>query len=207
MTNEEFIKSISEDGEELRDVIGFEGIYIISNYGRAASLPRIINYSNGRHRPTKGRLLKLWNSSSPNEDGNYYKLITISQHNTLIKAFIHRLVAQHFIDNPYNCNMVDHIDGNPSNNHYSNLRWCTQLINMNNPVTKLRARKNTNHPKNHPSTSKPIVRISNDGEIKQYTSINEAVRDGFSRTEISRCCNKHTTFYRGYRWQFIKQSK
>lgn len=32
MTNEEFIKSISEDGEEWRDVVGFEGIYIISNY-------------------------------------------------------------------------------------------------------------------------------------------------------------------------------
>lgn len=59
MTNEEFIKSISKEGEEWRDVVGFEGIYIISNYGRAASLPRIINYANGRHRPTKGRLLKL----------------------------------------------------------------------------------------------------------------------------------------------------
>jgi hypothetical protein len=68
---------------------------------------------------------------------------------------------------------------------------------MNNPVSKLRARKNTNHTKNHPSTSKPIVRISNNGELKQYTSINDAVRDGFSRTGISRCCNKHTTFIGG----------
>lgn len=203
MTNEEFIKSISEEGEEWRDVIGYEGLYAISNYGRAISLPRIIEYSNGRHRPTKGRLLKLWNSSYSNEDGNYYKLITITTHNKPINEFIHRLVAKHFVDNPNNYNMVDHIDGNPSNNHYCNLRWCTQTINMNNPVAKKRSFKNQYHPKNHPSTSKPILRISDSGESVQYASINDASRDGYSRSKISCCCNGHIKKYKGYFWKFI----
>ncbi len=77
---------------------------------------------------------------------------------------------------------------------------------MSNPVAKARARKNQNHPKNHPSTSKPVIRISDNGEIKQYASTNEAVRDGFSRSQISRCCNNHMEKYHGYRWQFIEQS-
>ena len=77
---------------------------------------------------------------------------------------------------------------------------------MNNPISKERANKNQNHPKNHPSTSKPIMRISDDGDTKQYTSINEAARDGFTKSKISNCCNHHIEKYRGYRWQFIEQS-
>ena len=113
--------------------------------------------------------------------------------------FIHRLVAQYFVDNPDNYSMVDHIDGNPSNNHYSNLRWCTQAINMNNPVSKERSSRNQYHPMNHPSTSKPIVRISDNGDIEHYISMNEAARAGFSRSRISECCNGHVEKYKGYR--------
>ena len=69
---------------------------------------------------------------------------------------------------------------------------------MNNPVSKERARKNQNHPKNHPSTSKAIVRISLNGETKIYPSIHEAVRDGYNRGSISCCCNGHTASYKGF---------
>lgn len=44
----------------------------------------------------------------------------------------HRLVAEYYVPNPKpdEYNVVDHIDGNPFNNHYTNLRWCTQTMNM-----------------------------------------------------------------------------
>ena len=45
MTNEEFIKSISVEGEEWRDVVGFEGFYKVSNLGRIVSLAK--EYSTG----------------------------------------------------------------------------------------------------------------------------------------------------------------
>ena len=40
MTNEEFIKSISLDGEEWQDVPGYEGLYIASIFGRIVALNR-----------------------------------------------------------------------------------------------------------------------------------------------------------------------
>lgn len=43
---------------------------------------------------------------------------------------VHRLVALCYVENPYNYNEINHIDGNKNNNHYSNLEWCTHKQNM-----------------------------------------------------------------------------
>jgi hypothetical protein len=54
-----------------------------------------------------------------NSDG--YRVLTIDKK----KYYIHRLVAQCFIPNPLNLPMVNHIDGDRCNNHYTNLEWIT----------------------------------------------------------------------------------
>lgn len=44
--------------------------------------------------------------------------------------YAHRLVAETFLSNPHNFNIVNHIDGNKLNNNITNLEWTTQSDNM-----------------------------------------------------------------------------
>jgi len=44
--------------------------------------------------------------------------------------YVHRIVATAFIPNPHGLKTVDHIDGNPHNNHVSNLRWMSMSDNL-----------------------------------------------------------------------------
>ena len=45
-------------------------------------------------------------------------------------VYVHRLVGLYFIDNPYNKEQINHLDGVKSSNHYSNLEWATRSENM-----------------------------------------------------------------------------
>lgn len=56
---------------------------------------------------------------------NDYRLVRLNK-KTLS---VHRLVADAFCEKKDNYNLVDHIDKNPSNNHFSNLRWVDYSIN------------------------------------------------------------------------------
>jgi hypothetical protein len=42
---------------------------------------------------------------------------------------IHRLVALHYLPNPYEYSQINHKDGNKENNHKDNLEWCSQQMN------------------------------------------------------------------------------
>jgi len=58
-----------------------------------------------------------------NADG--YLKVQLSQHSKRVNAKIHRLVAQAFVANPNDYNVVNHLDGDKTNNAASNLEWTT----------------------------------------------------------------------------------
>lgn len=108
--------------EEWKDVLGFEGMYEISSYGRVRSLSRMVPsvMSKTGFRRMNGRIKKLGNHSAG------YKCITIGKSQTFL---VHRLVARAFHANPDNKPFVNHKDGNKANNQLENLEWSTRQEN------------------------------------------------------------------------------
>ena len=128
--------------EEWKAVVGYEGLYEVSNRGQVRSLDRVVPTRSGK-RFCKGKLLKHIRSSTPTK-GKFYNQVELrnGSEGGGSKA-IHRLVAQAFIpnDDPVNKNDVNHIDGNSLNNNIDNLEWCTPKENANDGIRSHRHRK------------------------------------------------------------------
>ena len=194
MTNEEFIQSIALEGEEWKDVVGFEGLYKVSSMGRMASMNKIVNHWRGS-RTIKPTLL----SFSVNKQGYYQTNLTKNHQRFYI--LVHRIVAEAFISNIENKPAIDHIDRNKLNNNVSNLRWCSLSENMHNPNTVEHCRS-INHPE-RPENYVPVVALINGVLIKQYPSIKDAVKDGFVHCAIVNVCAGRNKTHKGYQWMYL----
>ena len=177
-----------------KDIKGYEGLYQVSNFGRVKTLPRIIrNSSNGRYY-TKEKILKLGKQTTG------YLYVCLYKNNTHKTHRIHRLVAEAFIANPENKLQVNHIDGNKTNNHVSNLEWVTRKENMKHAykIGLTRGYKGHKHSKltkdkwsekrkgsNNPNARKVICITTQ----KIYDCIKDAtIEYNLDRHYITRCC-------------------
>jgi hypothetical protein len=59
-----------------------------------------------------------------------YKAVTICENGERKEETVHRLIAKAFIPNPDNLPVVNHKDGDKTNNCVTNLEWCTQKENV-----------------------------------------------------------------------------
>lgn len=66
---------------------------------------------------------------------NGYLKVALSRAGTKTQVLLHRLVAAHFVPNPGNLPQVNHIDGDKTNNQYTNLEWCTCRHNRRHAIT------------------------------------------------------------------------
>ena len=70
----------------------------------------------------------------PSVNSSGYLKVVLRHNKQSKNKYLHRLIAEHFIENPTNAPMVNHKDGNKLNNHVSNLEWCTRKQNVNHAV-------------------------------------------------------------------------
>lgn len=61
---------------------------------------------------------------------NGYRYYRLSKNNIKKMFYAHRLVAEHFLDNPDNLPVVNHLDGNKLNNNLENLQWVSYSDNI-----------------------------------------------------------------------------
>lgn len=183
--------------EVWKDIIGYEGLYQVSNHGRVKSLCRYIKCTHEGSRMIQEKILK------PTIDRKGYLYVKLYNAPNRRRFFIHQLVAKSFISNIENYNIVNHKDECPSNNNVDNLEWCTAKYNFNYGTSKERMIQSQ---LNNPKASKPVVQKDLNGNIiKIYPSAKEAHRQtGIPASNISACRNKYKEHKTagGFIWDF-----
>lgn len=102
-----------------KPIVGLEGRYEVSNYGRVKSLAKTWNHRGQGYRVKEDSILKPG-------IGNGYLRVTLSYGLNDKKSFsVHSLVAKAFCDNPNNYPIVNHKNSNRSDNYFENLEWTT----------------------------------------------------------------------------------
>ena len=141
--------------EEWRDIPGYEGLYQVSDFGQIKSLDRLVKNGENSSHIKKGRIRKQAVTSTG------YKMVNLSV-NKKVKYFkVHRLVMAAFFGESQLT--VNHKDGNPINNHISNLEYCTQAENLEHAL-------NTGLRKSYRIYEKEIL-----ADYKKGMSVNEIV--------------------------------
>lgn len=157
-----------------KDIKGYENLYRVSSLGEIKSVLRT------------GKVLK------PFVDKDGYLRVHLYKDGSSKFMFVHRIVAEAFLNNEQNKPCVDHIDGNKINNNISNLRFCTYSENCNNPNTLRKL-------------CKKVVQLDkNNNIINIFNSTRDAERHtGILHNSIACCCNsKRQNTAGGYCWKY-----
>lgn len=188
-----------------KDVVGYEGLYQVSNMGRVKAIKTIINPRDLRYGESKNRMCK----PTLQKTGYYSTLFYRNGKSTRLS--IHRIVAEAFIPKEEGKKFIDHINGIKTDNRVENLRWVTPKENTNNPATKCNMRNMYNRlskeeiarirEKVSKIKSNPIFQLDSQYNIiGEFDSITKASHiTGYNQSSISSCRLNKCKLY-GYYW-------
>lgn len=133
--------------EEWKPIPGYEGVYEVSNLGQVRSRDQVLNRKHGTVK-WPGRILKPQKGSK----GHYG--VNLRRGGGSKTLYIHRLVAQAFLENPEGYPLVRHLDDVKENNTVTNLAWGTHADNaldaIRNGRNFNRQKHKTHCPSGHP---------------------------------------------------------
>lgn len=158
-------------------VKGYEG-YEVSNKGNVRSF--------------KYKLVRLMNKNI--DRGGYYR-VKLTSKGIGKYVSLHRLVASNFINEIPNHMVINHIDGNKSNNCIENLEIVTQSENLKHAFDNNLKKKE----------SKSVVMIDKNTfeTLRIFESIEGAAKFvGVSASGISRACQGAYSQSGGYGWKY-----
>lgn len=116
---------LREGSEKWLPVVGYEGLYEVSNWGRVRSLNRITHYVDGRVRTFFGCVMVAnWHNKI-----QVYQ-VGLTKDRVRRGHIVHRLVMLAFKPNVNSSSLeVNHLDHNRGNNYLYNLEWVTSVEN------------------------------------------------------------------------------
>lgn len=174
------------ENEVWKDIVGYEGLYQVSNLGNIKSLERK-EKSGNIIRKRKEKILKQRKAMG-------YKYVIICK-NGIAKTYrTHRLVAETFIPNLNNSPQVNHKDGNKLNNCANNLEWCTCKYNIQ-EAYRLKLSK-----------TKKISQYDLNGKyIRTWNSVANASKMlKLDSSAIVKCCKGKRNKCGNYIWKYIE---
>lgn len=107
-----------------KEITGYEGYYEVSNLGNVRSLDRYVYRPDGVIQLRKGRI----KAQTMTPDG--YMTVSLNKDGINRKERVHRLVAENFVEGFFEGSVIDHLDGDRTNNRFDNLEWVTQTENV-----------------------------------------------------------------------------
>lgn len=133
--------------EVWRPVRGFEETHLVSSMGRVSSVDREYDGLTPTGLPCKFHVTGKILGTTMGNSG--YLRVSLSVNGFMKIVTVHRIMAETFLENPYNYPQVNHIDGCKTHNVIENLEWCSasqnQLHAMDLGLTK-KPLKGMNHP-------------------------------------------------------------
>jgi hypothetical protein len=189
-----------ENPEQWKEVVGYGGLYEVSDQGRVRSMYRHIKTKDGVDRFIAG----IEKALTKNKYG--YLNVVLNKSNRKKNARVHRVVCEAFIANPEALPEVNHKNGVKTDNRLENLEWISCAGNIRHAhATGLIVIKGKYGIQSNSCKGAVFATDIKTGEVIRMAGTREIKGNGFDPAKIYRCLKGKAKKHKGY--TFTREAK